>query len=263
MAVIFTTWQGLSPTITVMSAVFVWTLKWTEIVHMSSMIHSHSPSPQNIALQIIYVAVYKAGPSETLQYTSKHADKISLWSNCGSIPEVTCKPLITLVNTDLPHDHICYQIVRQASGHCCISTDTSGTSAFNDRKNHYSFLFYVIMSLHCVNFFKINLNDCSSYWLMSSWDYRLYAVSMTVVLLKCLFLFCSLNAALQNSSLWENVVLHEISWTLSVCQDHSRWGVQGAKVEGQICLSTWVYNERVHRATETVWYHESGRKPGL
>lgn len=64
-------WSGLSSAIIVMLTVFTWTLHWTEIVHMSRMIHlvARAHNPLHI-WWIIYVAVHVA---ELTQFVS------SLW----------------------------------------------------------------------------------------------------------------------------------------------------------------------------------------
>lgn len=56
---VFTLWSGLSSAIIVMLRVFTWTLNWTEIVHMSRMIHSLAWTHNPLHLRwIIYVAVH-------------------------------------------------------------------------------------------------------------------------------------------------------------------------------------------------------------
>lgn len=56
---VFTLWSGLSSVIIVMLGVFTWTLNWTEIVHMSRMIHSLARAHNPLHLWwIIYVAVH-------------------------------------------------------------------------------------------------------------------------------------------------------------------------------------------------------------
>lgn len=67
----------------------------------------------------------------------------------------------------------------------------------------------------------------------------------------CLFSL-SLNAALQNSRVRENVVVHEIGRAIGVRQDDAGRGLPGAEVEREVCLSSRVHYERVHRAAEAM-----------
>lgn len=58
---VYTLWSGLSSAIIVILTVFTWTLHWTEIVHMSRMIHLLARAHNPLHLWwIIYVAVHVA-----------------------------------------------------------------------------------------------------------------------------------------------------------------------------------------------------------
>jgi len=70
-------------------------------------------------------------------------------------------------------------------------------------------------------------------------------------------------AEVKDRCLWEDVVLHEVSWPVGVCQDNGRGCDESQEVQGQVCLPAGVHYEWVHRAEETVWHNEGGREPGL
>lgn len=103
--------------------------------------------------------------------------------------------------------------------------------------------------------------DCSQH--VSLWLVFFSQSSFGVVLMLNLFtadvhsnrrrLFSlSLNTALQNRRLRENVVVHEIGRAVSVRQDDTRWRLPGAKVQREVCLSSRIHYERVHRAAEAM-----------
>lgn len=71
--VVFTPWSGLSSAINVMLRVFTWALNWTEIVHMSRMIHLLAWAHNPLHLRwIIYTTLPYTPPS--WRSLSSHAD---------------------------------------------------------------------------------------------------------------------------------------------------------------------------------------------
>ncbi len=71
------------------------------------------------------------------------------------------------------------------------------------------------------------------------------------------------SSEIEDRSVWEDVVLHEVCRAFCICEDDRRRCRAGEEVQREVCLSAGVHNERVHWAAQTMWHHEGGRKPGL
>lgn len=71
------------------------------------------------------------------------------------------------------------------------------------------------------------------------------------------------STEIQNSRLWENVVVHEVGRAVCVCQNDGGRSGPREEIKGKVCLPARIDHEWVHWTTKALWHNESWWEPGF